>query len=287
MQGLRPSLLAIDIGLVPQVFFLMELNTPLGPFHGEAAAGWLGFIEWYEPKISCLQDRVGDYLMPHFLVGTGVAILMFLIVRGAGNRFVTKGWDALKTAMRFVGLALVTATSFAVATGAPVGQWEPDARQVAKFRLAEVTQAKTRLRLYEAIRTALQTDQAFVAQLASVSSLLGPINPLYRDEAAARLAPDKSSSLDPALYAQPWKMDRVTARHIVDKMAVERQAADEATERLREEVAGICASAIGSSAEHVSNAANEMRERIHADKMGGSEREMERNRLQSRTRARR
>lgn len=252
LNMLQKSCAAIAIGLTPHLLFLVEINTALGPFRDPFAPGWTWFIEWYEPAVSSLQDRIGDYLMPSLLAGTALAVAMFLLSRWLDHRTFDTTWERLKDATRFAGTVLAAATTFTVCTGLPVGMWQPDARLVANARLAALVEAKARHGLYTAVLEELRAPGSTLAANVGAISVDAPSDRLYHAYEVAwdlrRTRPDASW-----LYEQErWtaaNMERQEAREVAQRMSEATQTLDRSTEALKKEVAGICASAAGAAAE--------------------------------------
>jgi len=143
----RKTALAIAIGLTPHVLFLIDVNMYLGSFSRTAAdlKRSTALARWYESMVVCLQDTVGDYLMPALLAGTALSVTMFLFARWVGSARFDRGWELVKEGTRFAGIVLAAATTFTVLTAARSGNWQPDPRQLVKARIAALVESKVRV----------------------------------------------------------------------------------------------------------------------------------------------
>jgi hypothetical protein len=156
-RSFRSLLMAIFIGVTPHTFFVIYVNFFMGDGIQSQIPQLTGVASSYEQFAYGLQDRFGDYLLPTFLVGTGVSLLMFLFTARPGAARLKTYWEVLRDGARFLGLIILAASSFTVISGTASGAWEPNARITLSHRIAERAKSEARLALYQAALTDVQS----------------------------------------------------------------------------------------------------------------------------------
>jgi hypothetical protein len=145
----RRTLSAILIGLTPQAVMLIYVNGILPGSVFLQSEGSRSAYLFYEQKIFQIQDTIGDYLLPPFIIGVCVALVLFVVQKiFAYTRFM-HAVARLQAKLRFAGLILAAATTFTLATSVPVQAWQPNARLLFKAHLAKLLEQQINLALVE------------------------------------------------------------------------------------------------------------------------------------------
>jgi hypothetical protein len=246
----RQSALALAIGLSPHALFLMGLNFSGVPDWGRQISG-------YERAVAWLNDTLGPYLLPSFIAGTSISILMFAVTTWLDDRAVSKTWKGIQESMRFCGLVLETASFVTLMTAAPVGKWQPNAYAQLKVRVAEGLEAEAKLAISQQLLTQSQNSDAdFPRAIRSALNKLGPISEpeefgaiqdiikAARDDANLPLA--TSSNEEASFNSQMSRKEaRQKSQAVKDVVNEDERLAHE----IGEEIARTIGSAVGSVAE--------------------------------------
>jgi hypothetical protein len=246
----RQSALALAIGLSPHALFLMALNFSGVPDWGRQISG-------YERAVAWLNDTLGHYLLPSFIAGTSISILMFAVTTWLDNRTVRTTWQWVQESMRFLGLVLETASFVTLMTAAPVGKWQPNAYAQLKVRVAEAVEAEAKLAISQQLLTLSQNSdadfpRAVRSALSKLGSISGPeefgavqdIVKAVRDEAHLPLS---ASSSDEASFSS--QMSRQEARQKSQTVKALVSEDERLAHEIGEEIARTIGSGIGSVAE--------------------------------------
>ncbi len=151
LDWIRGTVTAILLGLTPHALFLMVLNSRLTrSWHSLDGVEKLG--SWaitYEVRVLALHERWSSLLLPSPMLGAVAGALVlaaaFWLRRPVLNRF----WNALADSARWVGICLLAASSFTVATATPFERWRPDTAVLVRERISDAAKTVATLSLYQ------------------------------------------------------------------------------------------------------------------------------------------
>jgi hypothetical protein len=170
--AVRQALVALAIGVTPQMIFLVYFNAEcsnVAACEGE----WEAKVAWYEESVYWLDDHLHKFLLPSFYIAAPVALLMFwLTIRSPRLRAV---WNRTQGAARFVGLVFVAAGTFTLMSATASGKWDPDTRTQLQSRFADETRSEVSEALYQEAK--LECSQPNSQLLAATRAVENRLNP--------------------------------------------------------------------------------------------------------------
>lgn len=231
-SAVRQALVAIAIGVTPQMLFLIYFNAE----YSSADSGerdWEAHVAWYEELVYWLNDHLHKFLLPSFYIGAPVALLMFwLTIRSPRLR---AAWNRVQGIARFVGIALVAAGTFTLMSTTAEGHWQPDTRARLQAQLAEEARGEMREALYR--QTALECSQPHSQLLAAtleVENNLRRLSDFNQSRARSVIVEDILNHADlPSRVDRPTPELDITLSEAAKRLPAAEKAAHEATERAK------------------------------------------------------
>jgi hypothetical protein len=252
----RQTVLAIFLGLTPQVVFVLFVNGFGAPGATRPESVVEQIARTYENFVWTLQCKLGKYLLPSFFAGASLSILMFWLTRKCER---LKGaWERVRNSARFTGLVLVSATTFTVMTSLPAGEWQPDSRILLSARIKQGVEATAKLALYQtAIAELRAPNSPFKASLNNAAQAL-PVHARPPSGLGAN-AQEVQDAVDVVREKMPRhdggapvlvtsSVSRTQARDLARELGSEARAANDQTEAARREIAEIFGSGAGTVA---------------------------------------